>query len=111
MKKKSVIITPINPEGKTNEDTKKILFGKVKPSDLGIKPDRIARSRKTGVRIEASGVDPSMINKEALKAAGLKPDIQDNVKPRLAIFGVETGIDDVKLKKQHFRVSERRLYQ
>lgn len=46
-----IIITSINPEGKTNEDTMKILFEEIKPSDLGIKPDRITKNGKKGVDV------------------------------------------------------------
>lgn len=39
-----------------------------------------------------------MINEEDLKADDLKPDIQRNLKPRVTIYGVAAGMDEMELK-------------
>lgn len=54
------------------EDIRKILLEKVKPSELGIKPDQLIRSDKASVRIEAKIIENEKINNEALSRVGLK---------------------------------------
>lgn len=43
---KSIIMTLINQEGKTNEDTKNILFDELKPADLEIEPYRSSEAAR-----------------------------------------------------------------
>ncbi|CAG9825817.1 unnamed protein product [Phaedon cochleariae] len=88
--KKAMIITPIT--GSTDllscEDTRKALTSRITPAELGIKPDKLLRTGKCGIRIEAAEIDPDKVNTEALRKAGLQMSMQGKLKPRLAVFGV-----------------------
>lgn len=70
---KSIVLTPKDPEGplKSCEDTKKHIMKKLKPENLGFKPERITNYGKNGVRITAKDIDDEKVSKLALNRAGL----------------------------------------
>lgn len=71
---------------------------KFKPSDLGVKPEKILNNGKASIKIEAKEIQVDRINREKLNRAGLRIDIQGSHKPRLAVFGVpsEITVDEIK---------------
>lgn len=75
-KRQAIIISPINPDGKTKIDTKRIITERFKPSDLGVRPERLLNNGKAGMKIETEEIEMGKINKEKLNRAGLKIEIQ-----------------------------------
>lgn len=92
-KTQPVAISPIEPNGKTCEDTRKILISRFRPSDLGVQAERLRNCGKSAIQIETKNVDLNKINKEKLNRAGLKVEIQGSYRPRLVIFGVPAEVD------------------
>lgn len=108
-RRKAIIISPINPTGENCDSTKKKLLAKIKPADLGIKPDRILKSGTTNIRLEAKEINPKMINNDALKKVGLKAEIVGKLKPRIAVFGIpsEASPDYIKCELMNGQVQIR----
>ncbi|CAG9820515.1 unnamed protein product [Phaedon cochleariae] len=88
--KAAMIITPLasSTSLKSCDDTRKALISKVTPAALGIKTDRLLRTGKNGIRIEAAEIDPAKVDNEALRKAGLQMSLPRKLRPRLAIYGV-----------------------
>lgn len=81
----SVIFTPTNPAGelKTSDDTKKRLLTKLKPIDLGIKPEGISKHGTNGISVTTQKVKTDKINK-----AGLEMKVIGKLNLRVAVYGV-----------------------
>ncbi|CAH1107923.1 unnamed protein product [Psylliodes chrysocephalus] len=98
---KAIILTQRDPEGplRSCEDTKKQIMNKLKPENLGLKPERITNFGKNGIRITAKDIDEEKVSKLALNKAGLDFKIVGKFQPRLAIFGVPAELEAEDLKE------------
>ena len=85
----------------TSRDTKAALCEVLKPSDFGLKVDRISFARKNCVKIEALSPDIERIkNHPELAKIGLKVIEDVKLNPRLIIYGIPVDMTSEEIKNE-----------
>lgn len=86
---------------KSAQETKEVVCKVLKPSDCGLRINRISLARNNAIRISANSPDLERLKMHpGLKNAGLK--IVERIKssPRMILRGVPTGMSDSEIKEE-----------
>lgn len=85
----------------SSQATKEMLCRIFKPSDCGLKINRITFARDNSVRVEAQSPDINKIKKHpALLNAGLKVVEQIKINPRLIVYGIPADMSPEEIQKE-----------